>query len=55
MYVDQSEYNYYFRQGFQRGYQDGYNSRSQYGTNFNGKLGILGTVLSAILNLQPLR
>jgi len=55
MYVDQSEYNYYFRQGFQRGYQDGYNSRSQYGTNLNGKLGILGTVLSAILNLQPLR
>jgi hypothetical protein len=55
MYVDQGEYNYYFRQGFQRGYQDGFNSRSQYGTNANGTLGILGTVLSAILNLQPLR
>jgi hypothetical protein len=55
MYVDESEYNYYFRQGFQRGYEDGYNSRYQYGTNSNGTLGILGNVLSAILNLQPLR
>src|SRR4029078_5908247 len=54
-HVAQSEYNYYFRQGFERGYQDGYNSRSQYGTNSNGTLGILANVLSAILNLQPLR
>ena len=30
MYVDQPQYNYYFRQGFQRGYEDGYYSRSQY-------------------------
>jgi hypothetical protein len=55
MYVDQGDYNYYFRQGFDRGYQDGYNSRSQYGTNSNGVLGILGSVLSSILNLQQLR
>ena len=55
MYVDQSQYNYYFRQGFRRGYEDGYYSRTRYGTNLNGKLGILGTVLSALLNLQPLR
>jgi flagellar biosynthesis/type III secretory pathway protein FliH len=55
MYVDQGDYNYYFRQGFQRGYQDGYNARSQYGQNSNGTLGILGSVLSAILNLQALR
>ncbi|HEU0106011.1 MAG TPA: hypothetical protein VFT38_07560 [Vicinamibacteria bacterium] len=55
MYVDQSQYNYYFRQGFRRGYEDGYYSRTQYGTNLNGKLGILGSVLSALLNLQPLR
>lgn len=26
-YVNQSQYQYYFRQGFQRGYQDGANSR----------------------------
>jgi hypothetical protein len=55
MYVDQGDYNYYFRQGFQRGYQDGYNARFQYGRNTNGTLGILGNVLSAILNLQALR
>jgi hypothetical protein len=55
MYVDQSQYNYYFRQGFRRGYEDGYYSRTRYGTNLNGKLGILATVLSALLNLQPLR
>ena len=33
-YVDQDEYNYYFRQGFSRGYEDGFNSRYQYGQLF---------------------
>jgi len=33
---------------------DGYHSRFQYGHN-NGTYGILGNVLSVILNLQPLR
>lgn len=51
-YVDSAQYRYYFQQGFQRGYQDGYNSRNQYGTYRNGSASILGTVLSAILNLQ---
>lgn len=51
-YVDQSQYQYYFRQGFQRGYQDGYNSRYRYGSNNGGTLNILGTILSAILNIQ---
>ena len=55
MYVAQTDYNYYFRQGFQRGYEDGYNSTYRYGTNNNGTLGILSTVLSTILNLQNLR
>jgi len=54
MYVDQGDYNYYFRQGFQRGYRDGYNARLQYGRNDNGSFGILANVLSTILNLQPL-
>ncbi len=55
-YVSQSDYNYYFRQGFQKGYDDGYYSRSQYGSNsLNGSSSILGTVLSAILNLTNLR
>jgi hypothetical protein len=54
-YVDQSEYNYYFREGFRRGYEDGYGSRSQYGNYSNGRYSILGAVLSGILNLQSLR
>ena len=51
-YVDRSQYQYYFQQGFQRGYQDGYNSRYQYGTNNNGVVNILGTILGSILNVQ---
>jgi hypothetical protein len=51
-YVDSSQYQYYFRQGFERGYQDGYNSRYQNGTNNNGAFNILGTILSGILNIQ---
>lgn len=54
-YVSQSDYNYYFRQGFQKGYDDGYYSRSQYGNSLNGSTSILGTVLSAILKLTNLR
>jgi flagellar biosynthesis/type III secretory pathway protein FliH len=51
-YVDSSQYRYYFQQGFERGYQDGYNSRYQYGTNSNGGLNILGSILQGILNIQ---
>ncbi|HUQ47509.1 MAG TPA: hypothetical protein VM053_04595 [Gemmatimonadaceae bacterium] len=55
-YVSQSDYNYYFRQGFQKGYSDGYYARSQYGTNsLTGSQSILGTVLSTILGLTNLR
>ena len=54
-YVDQADYNYYFRQGFQRGYADGYNSQSQYGTSLNGSSSILATLLSSILGLTSLR
>jgi len=50
-YVAQTEYSYYFRQGFRRGYEDGFNSRSQYGTYSNGSNSILSAVLSTILNL----
>jgi len=53
-YLNQSDYNYYFRQGFQRGYDDGYYSRDQYGYEENGTASVLQTVLSMILNLQPL-
>lgn len=51
-YVDQSDYNYYFRQGFQRGYTDGYYSRSQYG---NGSSSILVGLLTSILGLTSIR
>jgi hypothetical protein len=54
-YVDQSDYNYYFRQGYQRGYSDGYNSQSQYGSSLNGSPSILATLLSSILGLTSLR
>jgi len=50
-YVDQTEYSYYFREGFRRGYADGYNSRSQYGTYSNGNYSILSGILSQVLNL----
>ncbi|HSA93670.1 MAG TPA: hypothetical protein VLE48_11715 [Terriglobales bacterium] len=54
-YIDQREYNYYFRQGFSRGYDDGYNSRNQFGQSSGGTSGIMGAILSQILNLQSLR
>jgi hypothetical protein len=54
-YVDQGDYNYYFRQGFRRGYEDGFNRRSQYGSSSNGSGSILDAVLSGILGLQSIR
>ena len=58
--VERGQYQYYFRQGFQRGYQDGTNSRFQdgyngdfeYGTYNNGTPSILGTILNQLLNIQ---
>ncbi|HXT04377.1 MAG TPA: hypothetical protein VN760_09360 [Casimicrobiaceae bacterium] len=54
-YVPQSDYNYYFREGFRRGYQDGYASTHRYGNYSNGTASILGTVLSGILGLTSPR
>jgi len=53
-YVDRNTYQYYFRQGFERGYRDGYNSnnRLQYGSYNNGVANILGSILGSILNVQ---
>jgi TolA-binding protein len=53
-YIDQSDYNYYFRQGFQRGYEDAYGNHFQYGSSSNGTYSILANVLSSILGLQPI-
>ncbi len=54
-YVDQNDYNYYYREGFSRGYDDGYNNRYQYGSYSNGNYSVQGAVMSQILNLQSLR
>lgn len=58
--VDRNQYQYYFRQGFQRGYQDGTNSQYavdydgnyQYGTRQGGTMNILSSILGSILNVQ---
>lgn len=51
-YVDQREYNHYFREGFRRGYEDAYYSRSRYGRHANGEWVILASVLQAIFGAQ---
>lgn len=51
-YVSRSEYNYYFRQGFERGYDDGYYGRYRYGRAVNGDVIIIDAVIRAILDLQ---
>jgi hypothetical protein len=54
-YVPQSDYSYYFRQGFERGYDDAYNNRMRYGENLNGSPSILGNVLGGILGFTMIR
>ena len=49
-YVSLDEYNYYFREGFQRGYEDGYYGQYEYGTYRSGKYEILGAILQTIFN-----
>ena len=59
-HVDRAQYQYYFRQGFQRGYQDGsnrqfevdYNGDYQYGSRQGGSMNILNAILGSILNIQ---
>jgi hypothetical protein len=51
MYVEQGDYNHYFREGFRRGYEDGFYSRTTYGTYQNGSASILGNLVSGILGL----
>ncbi|MDQ2703070.1 MAG: hypothetical protein M3Y70_09760 [Pseudomonadota bacterium] len=55
-YVRRSDYQHYFREGFERGYEDGYNGRYRYGRYDNGNdtAIILTTVLAAILGLQAI-
>ena len=51
-YVDPSEYQYYFREGFRRGYEDGYNGNYRYGSYSNGAFSILGNILLNIFNAR---
>jgi hypothetical protein len=53
-YIDQGDYNYYFREGFRRGYEDGYNSRYHYGRYSGGNYSVLGDILSQILGFESL-
>jgi hypothetical protein len=50
-YVPQSDYSYYFREGFQRGYDDAYWNRARYGTFLNGNASILSDIVTGILGL----
>jgi len=50
-YVDRSDYNYYFREGFRRGFDDGFSRRSQFGSNQS----ILGSLMTSILGFQSIR
>ena len=54
-YVDQDQYNYYFREGFRRGYEDGYRHRYQYGRYSQGKYSIQINLLGQILGFESLR
>lgn len=55
LYVPEGDYNYYFREGFQRGYEDGYYRRQQYGIISGGAPAILANVLTSILGLATIR
>jgi len=54
-YASQSEYNYYFREGFRRGYSDGFHDRYEYGSSSNDSFAIHDDALSVIIRLEPLR
>lgn len=54
-YVPQSDYNYYVREGFQRGYDDAYWNRARYGTFYNGNASILNDIVAGILGLTMIR
>jgi hypothetical protein len=54
-YVNRSDYNHYFREGFQRGYEDGHNSRYRYGRFANGNYSMLDNILSQIVSFRSIR
>jgi hypothetical protein len=54
-YIDQPQYNYYFREGFQRGYDDSFNSRYQYGRSADGRQSLLASVMATIVNFRSIQ
>jgi len=60
-YLQQDEYNHYFREGFQRGYEDGYNGTHKYGNgrdddnDNNTEWWIAGAVLAAVIGYEVLK
>jgi chemotaxis protein histidine kinase CheA len=54
-YIDQSQYNHYFREGFRRGYDDGRNSRSRYGRSSGRGHQLLASVMIQIVNIRSIR
>lgn len=53
-YVDLTEYNYYFREGFRHGYEDGYYGRYRYGRRSGATWVILASVLAGIVVLEAI-
>jgi hypothetical protein len=54
-YVDQGAYNYYFRQGFERGYDDAYYSRQQYGEHMGEQYSVTSSVMGLIFRVEAIR
>ena len=58
-YLQQDEYNHYFREGFQRGYEDGYNGTHKFGSgrdndDDNDEWWIAAAVVAAVIGYQVL-
>jgi hypothetical protein len=54
-YIDQGQYNHYFREGFQRGFDDGFNRRDRYGRSSGGRYSVMALVLSRIVNVRSIQ
>jgi hypothetical protein len=54
-YIDQPQYNHYFREGFRRGYDDGRGSRYRYGRSSGSGHQLLASVMIQIVNLRSIR
>jgi DNA repair exonuclease SbcCD ATPase subunit len=55
IYLDQSSYNYYFREGFRRGYADGYSRRYRYGQYSGGNYSVSVGIMNGIFSFQAIR